>query len=46
MKTRNIIIIALAALLTTACYNSGFDEPTIQEGMEAEYQGNQHHEDF
>jgi hypothetical protein len=35
MKTRNIIIIALAALLTTACYNSGFDEPTTQEGQEA-----------
>ena len=35
MKTRNIIIIALTALLTTACYNSGFDEPTTQEGMEA-----------
>ena len=35
MKTRNIIIIALAALLNTACYNSGFDEPTAQEGQEA-----------
>ena len=35
MKTRHIIIIALAALLTTACYNSGFDEPTTQEGQEA-----------
>lgn len=35
MKTRNIIIIALTALLTTACYNSGFDEPTTQEGQEA-----------
>lgn len=35
MKTRNIIIIALAALLNTACYNSGFDEPSTQEGQEA-----------
>lgn len=35
MKTRNIIIIALASLMTTACYNSGFDEPTSQEGQEA-----------